>query len=265
MQRNNPPRWLSPDPISGQGHGNDAQVRKRELRVILRESREKLKKIALETNTAWGAQHTAELLQFQRMYGIFPFATQKPHSRPRNIAIYWPIGSELDLRPKAYLKSGPHQHNESGTLQTPQTNDIEIQWWIPVIQPQRELRWTPLVANVETWTRDARGLPLPPTTLKLQNFADGSMHPCLVVTPCLAVDTAGIRLGYGGGYYDKFISQYGSQCLLAACVPSQLFLESNIIPREPHDLPVDLVVTEDKVTIINSQGFKEKLKLFAQN
>lgn len=65
-----------------------------------------------------------------------------------------------------------------------------------------------------------------------------------VVVPALAVDYAGFRLGYGLGYYDELLAavQAPSICpVFSACHPPAL-------PTEPHDVPVQVIVTEHAVT-----------------
>ncbi len=60
------------------------------------------------------------------------------------------------------------------------------------------------------------------------------------VIPCLTCSHSGRRLGRGGGYYDRFLSQYrGGAVLLCR---ERLIREE--IPVEPHDLPVPWVLTE---------------------
>ena len=66
----------------------------------------------------------------------------------------------------------------------------------------------------------------------------------LVFVPALAVDLQGNRLGYGKGYYDKFLSKYPS---LVSAVPvcSELCFEK--IPAESHDIKVDYLITENDI------------------
>ena len=60
------------------------------------------------------------------------------------------------------------------------------------------------------------------------------------VIPCLTCSHSGRRLGRGGGYYDRFLSQYrGGAVLLCR---ERLIREE--IPVESHDLPVPWVLTE---------------------
>ncbi|CCP22280.1 5-formyltetrahydrofolate cyclo-ligase [Bacillus velezensis UCMB5036] len=64
----------------------------------------------------------------------------------------------------------------------------------------------------------------------------------LVIVPGVAFDREGFRIGYGGGYYDRYLSGYKGRTvsLLFDC---QL---TDRIPRMPHDIPVDKIVTESE-------------------
>ena len=62
----------------------------------------------------------------------------------------------------------------------------------------------------------------------------------LVLVPGLAFDRSGGRLGRGGGYYDRWLAGFSG--VTAALCRDGLLMES--IPRLPHDLGVNLVVTE---------------------
>ena len=63
----------------------------------------------------------------------------------------------------------------------------------------------------------------------------------LVLVPGLAFDRSGGRLGQGGGYYDRWLAGFSG--LTVALCRALTLLER--IPREPHDLGADLVVTEE--------------------
>jgi len=63
----------------------------------------------------------------------------------------------------------------------------------------------------------------------------------LVLVPGIAFDRYGFRVGYGGGYYDRFLEKFEVKTKIGVCFSFQLLPE---LPREPFDQPVDLVVTE---------------------
>ncbi|WP_404313851.1 5-formyltetrahydrofolate cyclo-ligase [Bacillus lumedeiriae] len=65
----------------------------------------------------------------------------------------------------------------------------------------------------------------------------------LILVPGLAFSRSGSRLGFGGGYYDRFLMGYEGKT--AALAFSQQLLEN--LPREPHDVPVMKLITEDEM------------------
>lgn len=66
----------------------------------------------------------------------------------------------------------------------------------------------------------------------------------LVVIPVLGFDRRGFRLGYGGGYYDKFLAsnKYKKAIGLAYSLS-----EIEEIPNEPHDIKMNEIITENEV------------------
>lgn len=65
----------------------------------------------------------------------------------------------------------------------------------------------------------------------------------LILVPGVAFDESGGRLGYGAGFYDKILSKTRA-ALVALCFELQIVTE---VPREPHDIPVPLILTEERV------------------
>ena len=61
----------------------------------------------------------------------------------------------------------------------------------------------------------------------------------LVLMPGLAFDPAGHRIGYGGGFYDKFLSSEPGHPTVALCYEFQVFPQ---LETEEFDIPVDLVI-----------------------
>jgi 5-formyltetrahydrofolate cyclo-ligase len=64
--------------------------------------------------------------------------------------------------------------------------------------------------------------------------------------PCVAADRQGYRLGYGGGYYDRFLA--GVACK-TACLCRERLLQ-DILPHDDFDRPADIVVTEEDVIVL---------------
>ena len=73
-------------------------------------------------------------------------------------------------------------------------------------------------------------------------IADGPVaddETALVLMPGLAFDPQGHRIGYGGGFYDKFLAAEPNRPTLALCYEFQMLPE---LDTEEHDIPVDTVL-----------------------
>lgn len=68
-------------------------------------------------------------------------------------------------------------------------------------------------------------------------------HTLLFVPGC-AFDEKGGRMGYGGGFYDRFMEKYPDVLRVALAYEEQLVEE---VPRETHDKPVDVIFTEKRL------------------
>jgi 5,10-methenyltetrahydrofolate synthetase len=61
------------------------------------------------------------------------------------------------------------------------------------------------------------------------------------LVPALAVDSAGYRLGYGAGYFDRLLAGRGARPFCVSALPPAFLVAS--LPHEAHDVPVDRVVS----------------------
>lgn len=62
----------------------------------------------------------------------------------------------------------------------------------------------------------------------------------LIIVPGVVFDLSGYRVGYGGGYYDRYLTNYKG-ALLALVFDEQLFPQ---VPSESHDIPVHRILTQ---------------------
>lgn len=83
---------------------------------------------------------------------------------------------------------------------------------------------------------------------------DRRVEPDLLLVPLVGFDRAGFRLGYGGGYYDRTQAAFGRRPL-AIGVGFTLAAMETIRPQ-PHDLPMDLIVTEESVRQVTENGLE---------
>ena len=110
--------------------------------------------------------------------------------------------------------------------------------------------FVPLPRDYHSWPRDRFGIPEPPA--QAPELSGNELFPdsVFVVTPGLAFDSGGGRLGRGKGYYDRFLSgaragvalRGGSIFACGFCYAAQLV---NEVPMGDGDVAVDLVVTEN--------------------
>lgn len=67
----------------------------------------------------------------------------------------------------------------------------------------------------------------------------------VVVLPGIAFDKQGYRIGYGGGYYDRFLPLLSPHTLTIGVAYQLQFLDH--VPTEEHDVPLDMIVTEKQI------------------
>lgn len=72
----------------------------------------------------------------------------------------------------------------------------------------------------------------------------------LILVPALAVGSDGARLGQGGGWYDRTLRHRAPRALLAAVVHDDDVLAPGTIPLDPHDVPVDAVITPTRMITV---------------
>lgn len=69
----------------------------------------------------------------------------------------------------------------------------------------------------------------------------------VVIVPAVAYDEDGYRLGYGGGFYDRFLEKLRKDAItIGIAFDLQIF---NSIPKEPHDAQLDYIITETKTIV----------------
>ncbi len=115
---------------------------------------------------------------------------------------------------------------------------------VPVVQ-QSELRHIEIFPD-QSFQPDAFGIPVPQFDHPPQWLdAAAILQPSdLVLVPLLAFDPDLYRLGYGKGYYDRFLARVRAVKMGIAFAFQR---RESPLPRESHDVPLDLVVTDQAV------------------
>ena len=78
---------------------------------------------------------------------------------------------------------------------------------------------------------------------------DGRMDVAIV--PMLAADEQGGRLGYGGGYYDRYLSAHTETWRLGYGFDFQIVRQ---VPTEEHDVRLDGVITDKRIVWTNARA-----------
>ncbi|MBI1758668.1 MAG: 5-formyltetrahydrofolate cyclo-ligase [Actinobacteria bacterium] len=107
---------------------------------------------------------------------------------------------------------------------------------LPVARPDRVLDWSWYVGDLvpaRYGLREPPGARLGP---------DALAEVDVVLAPGLAVDRHGVRLGKGGGYYDRALSRVGAPPPVAVLLYDGELIDG-ALPVQPHDVAVSAVVT----------------------
>jgi len=132
---------------------------------------------------------------------------------------YLPIRTEIDPRPAMATHSGP----------------VGVPVILGPAQPLIFRRWTPDTPLIE----GAFGAMIPE--------AGDEIIPRVLIVPMLAFDRRGYRLGYGGGFYDRTLEGLRARGPVTAIGFAFSAQETDAVPTEPTDQPLDLIVTEQGV------------------
>jgi len=94
------------------------------------------------------------------------------------------------------------------------------------------------IESLEEVTRNEKGIREP---VNNQAVEKSEIEACIV--PGLSFDYSGNRIGYGGGYYDRFLENFRGQKI--GLTYEDLLVKD--LPTEDHDVPIDKVITENGV------------------
>jgi 5-formyltetrahydrofolate cyclo-ligase len=141
----------------------------------------------------------------------------------RHLGLYWPIGHEPDLRPVADQLTAM----ANGLLALPAVHGGKL-----LYRP-----WRP----GQPLLNDGCGIPAPPGPAAL-----APAELALLLAPALAIDRRGIRLGYGGGWFDRLRSEPHWRSVPALAVAPRACLVERL-PADPWDVPFDGWLDEDGV------------------
>ena len=151
----------------------------------------------------------------------------------RTVHVYWPLTErrEVDTRGLiAWLHAQKKQIVLPKVLSLTKTHRMDERR-VPVMEHRRFIGIEDLRPGPWGVQEPNGGAVVPPEALDV------------VLVPALGADRAGYRIGYGAGYYDAFLATTGA--LKIGLVYAECLVDA--LPHEPHDIPLDLLVTEQAV------------------
>jgi len=138
------------------------------------------------------------------------------------IGAYWPIKGEFDALPALFRWTEADEERCIGLpVIDKTTKQLAFHMWFPGCEMEE----------------DAYGIPKPKDTPQFQ--------PTLLLVPCVGYGPRGVRLGYGGGFYDRTLATLQPRPFTVGLAYSHGHLPW--LEAEPHDVPLDAVVTEEGV------------------
>ena len=142
----------------------------------------------------------------------------KAFREAQKIGVYYPIGSEILTQ---------------DIIQELLSNGKEV--FLPKVKG-KDIEFRKII-NFASLEKGSFNILEPKEECKKDNNLD------VILVPTVGISSEGVRLGYGYGYYDRFLANYKT-------VSISLTLEKQIvknIPKEKHDITIDWVVTEDRI------------------
>jgi 5-formyltetrahydrofolate cyclo-ligase len=143
----------------------------------------------------------------------------------KSIGAYWPIKGEFDPLPALYRWTEGAPEGVTRRVGLPvvdkQNNALRFHAWYPGCETEL----------------DAYDIPKPKGT---EEFT-----PDLLIVPCLGFGLEGVRLGYGGGFFERTVLTMQPRPATAGVSYAQGFLP--LMRTEPDDLLLDTLLTEDGV------------------
>ena len=145
--------------------------------------------------------------------------------KEKSIGAYWPIKGEFDPLPALYRWTEGDSDGDMRRIGLPvadrETSSLRFRVWYPGCEMEL----------------DAYDIPKPKDT--------DEFLPQMLVVPCLGFGPGGVRLGYGGGFFERTLNALKPRPVTVGVSFTHGFLP--FLRAYPGDLPLDAILTEDGV------------------
>lgn len=136
------------------------------------------------------------------------------------VGAYWPIKGEFDALPALFRWTEADEERCVGLpVMDKFTKQLSFHMWFPGCEMEE----------------DAYGIPKPKDT--------PAFHPTLLLVPCVGYGPKGVRLGYGGGFYDRTLATLQPQPYTVGLAYTHGYVPW--LEAEPHDIPLDAMLTDE--------------------
>ena len=140
----------------------------------------------------------------------------------RGVGTYWPIKGEFDTLPALYRWSEADDKRQIG---------------LPVVHREtRELRFHVWYPGCEM-EADAYDIPKPKDT--------AAFEPTLLLVPCVGYGNGGVRLGYGGGFFERMLARLQPRPFTVGLAYSHGYVPW--LQPDDQDTALDVILSEDGV------------------
>jgi 5,10-methenyltetrahydrofolate synthetase len=142
--------------------------------------------------------------------------------RESRVGTYWAIKGEFDTLPALYRWSEADDKRQIGLpVVHRESHQLRFHVWHPGCEMEA----------------DAYGIPKPKDT--------ATFEPTLLLVPCVGYGDRGVRLGYGGGFFDRTLAQLQPRPFTVGLAYSHGYVPW--LQADPTDIPLDVILTEDGV------------------
>jgi len=182
------------------------------------DARQLLRRHLLKQRTDWSETPAADSAQQALQAQLLSVLQQL---EPQCLGLYWPIKGEFNPRDAAMR------------AQQEWACQLALPW---AHKTPRHMDYRPWQGQALSSVDDC-GIPAP---------EGRPCQPDVVIVPCVGFTREGFRLGYGGGYFDRYLADHpGITAIGVAWAHAEVSL-TDLAPQA-HDLPLMAVITEDAV------------------
>jgi 5-formyltetrahydrofolate cyclo-ligase len=190
------------------------------------QERKALRQQLLQAREAWSAGEPFALAQSKLSHHLQELLQEL---EPNCLGLYWPIRGEFNPRPVALALQGQLNVEDMA---------LALPWAFKSDSAHKgahmEYRaWD----GSEPATKDECGIPSPQAQ---------KVSPDVLLVPCVGYTASGFRLGYGGGYFDRYMAAHPHVTAVGVAWHEALVLDEQLSPQA-HDQPLMLIVTPDGV------------------